>query len=287
MNWETNVCELAKLNGEFHQFDGFGFYNSIEPKNCWSEHRHEEIQILLPNANARATIGYQSSTGRAIARTIEADRCCLIAPNQVHALDWQQEAGLTLFYLHPRFLANALDRSTKSGQLNFDTCFVPLNDGVIRQIGTIFHQLCYLNTDGAKLYAKELAHLLAIHSSEKYSVQNTKTFSSKRLSTKKLNSVLKYIDVNLEQKITLSDLATVAGMGKFHFSRLFKSSTGCSPYTYILRRRIEKAKKLLGYSNIPICEIALECGFSNQSHFAKHFRQISGTTPASYRQSAS
>ena len=282
------MCELAKLKGKFYQFDGFSFYNSIEPKNCWSEHCHEEIQILLPGANAKATIGYQSSTGKAIARTIEADRCCLIAPNRVHALDWQQEAGLTLFYLHPRFLANAVDRSIKSGRLNLDTCFIPLNDGVIRQMGTIFRQLCHLNTDEAKLYAKELAHLLAIHLSEKYFVRNTKTFSSpKKLSTEKLNLISEYIDANLERKITLSDLAAVAGIGKFYFSRLFKSSIGCSPYTYVLRRRIEKAKKLLRYSNISICEIALECGFSNQSHLAKHFRRISGTTPASYRQSVS
>ena len=69
----------------------------------------------------------------------------------------------------------------------------------------------------------------------------------------------------------LSDLAAVVGMGKFHFSRLFKSSTGCSPYTYVLQRRVEKAKKMLRYSNIPICEIALECGFGNQSHLTKHF----------------
>ena len=232
------MCELARLRGKFYQYDGFGFYSSTEPKNCWSEHHHEEIQILLPEANARATIGYQSSTGKAIARTIEADRCCLIAPNRVHTLDWQQEAGLTLFYLHPRFLANAVDRSIKSGQLNFDTSFIPLNDGVIRQIGTIFRQLCYLNTDESKLYAKELAHLLAIHLCEKYFVQNTKTFSSsKKLSTEKLNLVSKYINANLEHKITLLDLATVVGMGKFHFSRLFKSSIGCSPYTYVLRRR--------------------------------------------------
>ena len=187
------MCEFARLRGKFYQFDGFGFYSSTEPKNCWSKHCHEEIQILLPEANARATIGYQSSTGRAIARTIEADHCCLIAPNRVHTLDWQQEAGLTLFYLHPRFLADAVDRSIKSGRLNFDTCFIPLNDNVIRRIGTIFRQLCHMNTYEAKVYAQELAHLLAIHLNEKYFVQNIKTFSSKKLSTEKLSLILEYI----------------------------------------------------------------------------------------------
>ena len=59
---------------------------------------------------------------------------------------------------------------------------------------------------------------------------------------------------------------------------------GISPYQYVNQQRIEKAKKSLKQQNEAIADIALECGFANQSHFNKVFRQYVGTTPKKYRE---
>lgn len=59
---------------------------------------------------------------------------------------------------------------------------------------------------------------------------------------------------------------------------------GISPYNYVIEQRIEKAKKFLSRSNLSITQIALECGFADSSHFARHFRKMTGMSASKYRQ---
>ncbi len=280
------VCDLENLSSNVYRFDGFSFYSSSEQSNYWLEHGHEEIQIMLPQANAQAWMGCQSSTGKQYTQQIKVGESFLISSNQSHTLDWQQTAELTLFYLHPRFLADAIDDSIEEKHLQVDERFSLVNDTLIREVGVIFRYLCCFGIATERLYIENLASLLAVYLLKNYLNYNLKLpHNPKGLSQSKLNLVLEYIEANLDQKITLSDLATIAGVGKFYFSRLFKSSLNLTPYRYVLQRRIEKAKRLLKYSELPICDISLECGFSNQSHLAKHFRVMVGISAMNYRKS--
>ncbi|MEM7595461.1 MAG: helix-turn-helix transcriptional regulator [Cyanobacteria bacterium P01_A01_bin.83] len=81
----------------------------------------------------------------------------------------------------------------------------------------------------------------------------------------------------LNQAIKIKDLAAFVSISQFHFSRLFKQSTGKTPYQYIMEQRNKEDRA--------IADIALDCGFSSQSHLGKHFRQLTGITPKAYRQS--
>ncbi len=99
------------------------------------------------------------------------------------------------------------------------------------------------------------------------------------LSPRRLRLVKDYIEENLPNDITLSDIAAIAGVSSAHFCRAFHKSTGVSSHQYIVRRRIELAKGMLSESTMPIAEVALAAGFGNQSHLTKHFRCIVGTTP--------
>ncbi|MEM1309361.1 MAG: helix-turn-helix transcriptional regulator, partial [Cyanobacteria bacterium P01_H01_bin.153] len=58
---------------------------------------------------------------------------------------------------------------------------------------------------------------------------------------------------------------------------------GVSPYRYLLQQRVERAKQLLEQRSLPISTIALDCGFANQTHLTKVFRQLTGITPKAYR----
>ncbi len=79
-------------------------------------------------------------------------------------------------------------------------------------------------------------------------------------------------------------MATQLGMSQYYFCRLFRQSMGLPPYRYVIQQRIERAKQLLrSERQRAIADIALDCGFSSQSHLARHFRQMTGVTPKAYR----
>jgi len=103
------------------------------------------------------------------------------------------------------------------------------------------------------------------------------------LSSRQLEIVRDKIEASLEVGVTLSELASDVGLSRFHFARAFKASTGMPPHRYMTMRRIELAKELLRDLEKPLTDVALEAGFSSQSHFTGRFREITGLTPLRYR----
>jgi AraC family transcriptional regulator len=95
--------------------------------------------------------------------------------------------------------------------------------------------------------------------------------------------VLVFINERISRSVTLSELAREAGLSTAYFSQRFKSSTGTSPHQYLLRLRICRAKKLLEESESPVIDIAAECGFQTQQHFARIFRRLTMSTPTEHR----
>ena len=280
------MCDTKQLSADVYQFDGFSFYHALEQPNHWQDHAHEEIQITLPQAGAKAWIQHESDTGKKYNRQIKIGQACLLSPHQYHQLNWQSPAELTLFYLHPLFFCTAIDDSIGNDRFIIRDRFSAVNDTLIQEVGKIFCYLCSKGIAGERLYLENLANLLAVHLLKNYLNYDLKVSSIERgLSAKKLDLVLQYVEANLDRKITLEKLASIAGVGKFYFCRLFKSSLGLTPYKYVLQQRISRAKKLLIYTDIPICDVALDCGFSSQSHLAKHFRSAIDTSPMNYRRS--
>ena len=103
------------------------------------------------------------------------------------------------------------------------------------------------------------------------------------LSPVKHKRVTDFVEANLDQAIGLDDLANVAGLSVFHFSRTFKLATGESPYHFLGSRRLARAQQLLSESDVPLAELALACGFASQSHFTAAFTKSIGTSPGRYR----
>jgi AraC family transcriptional regulator len=103
------------------------------------------------------------------------------------------------------------------------------------------------------------------------------------LSPSQFRRVVAYINERISRTVTLSDLAREAGLSAAYFSQRFKSSTGISPHQYLLQFRICKAKKLLEESESPVIDVAAECGFQTQQHFARIFRRFTMRTPTEYR----
>jgi len=104
-----------------------------------------------------------------------------------------------------------------------------------------------------------------------------------RLSDRQVSLITDFVEGRLHGEITLAEMASVAGLSRFHFSRAFKATTGESPYAFVQRRRIARASALLKNSQLPIDAIAASVGFNGSVQFARAFREIMGMPPSKYR----
>lgn len=102
------------------------------------------------------------------------------------------------------------------------------------------------------------------------------------LNRRAMSRVITHIEENLGEGLTLSTLATVACMSRFHFARMFRRSTGYSPMAYVLRRRVERARLQLAQDYQRLSDLAADLGFCDQSHFTRIFRRMTGYTPREY-----
>lgn len=92
-----------------------------------------------------------------------------------------------------------------------------------------------------------------------------------------------YIEAHLESKLDVGGLAKLVSYSKSHFSRAFKRSLGYAPMAYVMARRVERAKVLMTSTRQQLTEIALICGFADQSHLNRSFRRDIGVSPGRWR----
>ena len=188
-------------------------------------------------------------------------------------------------YLHPQFV----QKTAESCDLNHSQHALEPQLGVRdEQLGylaiSLLYELKEENVIG-RLYADSVASVIAVQLVRRYSCLKDVRISKGGMAPHKLRRAIEYISDHLEQEreIALAVVADEVGMSYYHFSRAFKQSMGLSPINYITRQRMERAKRLLTETELPIAEIALRAGFSSQSHFTTSFRRLAGVTPSSFR----
>jgi AraC family transcriptional regulator len=147
--------------------------------------------------------------------------------------------------------------------------------------------LAGLGTEGTptRMLVESLTVELSIHLLRQYgSAPLSERRPVSRLSPRKLQRVVEYIDANLREDMALDDLAGLLAMSRSHFAHLFRTTTGLPPHRFVLDRRIERAKALLRETDLPITEIAAQVGCASHSHLSVLFHREAGITPRDYRQ---
>ncbi|WP_164886675.1 AraC family transcriptional regulator [Piscinibacter defluvii] len=127
---------------------------------------------------------------------------------------------------------------------------------------------------GDSLIAALVAHLAGVR-------DTTPRASAARASRRAID----LIEARFAEPIPLEQLAAAAGLGPRQFTRAFRHATGRSPHQYLIQRRVEHAQLLIR-QGLPLAEVAVQCGFADQSQLTRAFAQKVGTTPGQFRRTA-
>jgi AraC family transcriptional regulator len=161
-----------------------------------------------------------------------------------------------------------------------------IGDDVIDQIGRSILSELTVETAASRVYVEAASLTLAARLLQKYCDSGAcapTESSAHSLDHIRLRRVLDYIAANIEDDITLVNLAGIAGYSLFHFARKFTLAMGIAPHRYISRMRLEKAMAELAAGKLPLAEIALNAHFSSQASFTRAFHRATAMTPKEYR----
>jgi transcriptional regulator GlxA family with amidase domain len=111
----------------------------------------------------------------------------------------------------------------------------------------------------------------------------TPEFKYRGLTHTQLQQVLDYIHTHIERDLSLTELAEVINISPTYFASLFKQAIEISPHQYVIQQRVEQAKLMLSKTDLAIADIALQVGFSSQSHLTQHIKRFTGKTPRQIR----
>ncbi len=222
--------------------------------------------------------------GRVQVEQVVAEQVIVVPAEVTHQVQWDQDSEFLILTLKPDVLRQVAYEAIAPDRVDLAPD-LPRADPLVRQLGLALRSELELNGGRDHLYVETLVNCLAVHLLKTHSTVPPRFPAAGPLPSSTLGLVTGYIQDHLDQSLSLADLATLVGMSACYFATLFKQSTGTSPHQFIVQCRLQRSQHLLARSDAAIAEIALQCGFSSQSHLTRVFRKHLGTTPRAYRMS--
>lgn len=266
------------------------FDTFLDSKNVFEPHTHHYLEISFVKTGT-GTYKIENNFYDLIAGDV-----MIINNSEIHGISMEKGEYLinTVIHFEPEFIWNTLNIDM---DYKFLQIFYEKGDGMYNQLdrdnpatGEIFNDLLGIEKEFLyKLPAYELmikTKMLKIFASivRFYDyISNIKTKAMLNKDMTNMNTVLEFIDRNVDNDIKLSDLANVACMSPNYFCSVFKKFNGLSPFEYITSKRIQKAIEYIKTTDRSITEIATTCGFNTSTNFNKAFKKITGKSPSYYR----
>jgi AraC family transcriptional regulator len=238
-----------------------------------------EVNVAL---NGTLVTEKLSGSGKRIVTRGGSGNLCITPAGQPISARWDKPLENMGLSLDPQFVVRTAAENHFSPNFEFAEVYRE-HDALIQQIGLTLLAETESDTPSGRLFTDSLIQTLTLHLLANFSTARTAKSANGGLSGYKLRRVKEFIDANLEDDLSLSDIASVADLSQYHFARAFRTSTGLTPQQYLMQQRIERAKQLLANADLPIVEVSLRTGFKNQSHFTTLFRKFTNLTPKSWR----
>jgi AraC family transcriptional regulator len=180
--------------------------------------------------------------------------------------------------------ARAFDASDEAGSdLKPWPSRTALLDPVIQGLGMALLPALADPDRAPRMFIEHVLLALRAHLVQRFEGQSTSQRGG--LSSRQLKRAQSFVEAHLSENISLTDVAASCSLSAAHFAREFRQSTGLPPHRFLMERRVTRARELLVHTRLPLSDIAMRCGFADQSHLTKVFRRVLGVTPGSLRSS--
>ena len=273
---------IAHLDGDFETVDYAGdrsilIYDNVETEE-YPLHWHNAIEIIMPLTNSFEAIC------DGVPYTM-AERDVLIIPAGTMHLLKAQPGRRLIFQLDNRTIADNPALTDLSSLLaapmlinsEYDRDLLVSLNNTLKDIYILYSE--FEDLAEVRIYMNIVNMLTRIREYQLSSVD----LEEDRKYSDKFRNILKYIDMNYMNDITLDDLADMAGYSKYHFSRIFKKYCNTTFIAFLNQRRIKAAEMLLLNEEMSVTNVAMQVGFSSLTTFNRVFKELKGGTPSEFR----
>lgn len=273
---------IAHLNGDFETVDyalnrSVLLYDNIENEE-YPLHWHNAIEIIMPLTN-----GFEGTCSGKEFHLNERD-ILIIPSGSLHKLNAQSGRRLILLCDNNSFNGNpALSELysviSEPSIINsdFDKEFLHAMNKIFEEIYILYSNFSELTE--VYIYQKIITFLAKV---KEYQLSGIQCDDGSRYA-EKFHMILKYIEQNYMEDITLEELANIAGYSTYHFSRIFKKYNNTTFINYLNKRRVKAAELLLLENGSSITDVAMQVGFASLTTFNRVFKSINGYTPSDYK----
>lgn len=245
-----------------------------------------QVRILaLLNTAVWCEISYQTPNGEWRKQRLGGPQIIVVAALVSHTLKWWGNAKVVILLLEPRFVhetANAKIQGVTTG----DVTELGQRDALIVQLTDAFHSLCFRERRPPSLYVESIGTVMATHVLQLFFGGESPVDRRGGLPTEALQRVVRYVDDHFCEGFDPAAIARVSGYSRNHFQRLFRMSLNQTPRDYVRGVQVQHAILLLQTTALKGLDVALACGFCDETQMARWFWKLRQCLPGQVREIA-
>lgn len=278
----TGLYPAPPVDHVWQEWTGYSIYSADQHRSTWHKHSHDCTQLTVALDPAYVRAEWQDSPGRPVKRELNGDMIWVVPPGLTHSVSFNRRASLIHLYLSDPFF----ERVTQNAVIDVSSKLTPsllVRDPFLVELAKNLSEELRFGPL-SELFSQSVAAIAVSHLIRRYSNKpNALPIYRGGLGPAREKRVRQYIREHLDTQLSLEELAGIADISPNHFASLFRQTIGTTPHKFVVGQRVERAKRLLERSKLPLIDIAMRCGFQDQSQFTTTFRRYVGVTPGRYK----